>query len=76
MLLVKQHVAIFKAGSYFAFENFISPCFILFAFVFRWEEEQLPEGVKWLHMEHKVTIGQLLTFYLNRGKILAVIYLT
>ena len=22
--------------------------------LFRWEEEQLPEGVKWLKMEHKV----------------------
>ena len=41
--------------------KFIRKCFIVFLLVevilfllFRWEEEQLPEGVKWLKMEHKV----------------------
>lgn len=39
---------------------------ILFSF-FRWEEEQLPEGVKWLHMEHKVIL--LLLLLTNRHSI-------
>ena len=27
---------------------------VILLLLFRWEEEQLPEGVKWLKMEHKV----------------------
>lgn len=37
--------------------------YFVFNLIFRWEEEQLPEGVKWLHMEHKVfTISNVIIF--------------